>query len=146
MYLSSHVSAVSSSANDILRLLFLVLLFRDSDPTETGRCTGRRTGPTWLSIVLSDCGATDQEVLPFSAWSWRFTSFQGLCQSSTGSSFRRRTGHPDSAGFVRLAMRFMNLFWTRKLMPGELCTGSGLADSLSTFFGHEDGHEAGATP
>ena len=85
-------------------------------------------------------------MLPFSAWSSRFTSFRGLCQFSTGSSFWRRTGHPDSAGCVRPAMRFMNLLSTKKLMPGELCTGAGLAEALSTFFRPEDGHEAGATP
>ena len=31
-------------------------------------------------------------------------------------------------------------------MPGELCTGAGLAEAFSTFLGPEDGDEAGATP
>ena len=82
----------------------------------------------------------DEEVLPFSAWSSRFTSFRGLCQFSTSSSFRQRAGHPVSAGFVRPALRFMNLFSTKKWMPEELCTGAGLAEAFSTFFGPEDGH------
>ena len=85
-------------------------------------------------------------MLPFIAWSSRFTSFRGLCQFSTGSSFRRRTRHPDTAGFVRPAMGFMNLFSTRKFVSGEMCIGAGLAEAFSTFLGPEDGDEAGAAP
>ena len=68
---------------------FFVTLIRYLGPAEPGLCTGRIGGEA------------DEDVLPFMAWSSRFTALQGLCQMfSAGSIPRRRTGHPDTSVFV----------------------------------------------
>ena len=112
-----------------------------------GRCTGRTTGPTCPSKVLSDTTEADEDVLPFMAWTSRFTALRGLCQTfSTGSNFRQRTGHPETASFLRLAIRLMNLLSTRRLVPGETCTSAWLAEASTTFIGPVDGRDADVTP
>ena len=86
---------VTSGANDMSRVLFLVILIRYG-PAECGACTGR-------------IGAeADEDVLPFVTWGpcrWLFRDRRQMLK--TVSSLRGRTKQPDYSRRVRPASRLM---------------------------------------